>query len=386
MEVSVNVPILRIPFSTSELDEISSGIRDVLASGMLMQGKNAAAFEGEMATLTGARHALATNSGTSALEIIFRALQLEDSSIIIPSNTFFATALAAIHAGARVIFADCSRDDLCIDVDDVARRIHPDTKAVVAVHIGGVISGRMQELIDLCERRGLYLIEDCAHAHGSTFNGRQAGTMGIAGAFSFFPTKVLTCAEGGIVTTGDESLYRRMAVLRDHGKEKVDGQVRHTALGYNWRISELHSVIATQQVRKAARVFAERRQIARWYDARLRDVPGISPLRMPRGVESTYYKYIVFLDPALDRRTIKATMKNDYQVSLTGEVYAETDVCHVQPACAKYPKQVLNAGDAFPNTDWVSRHHACLPLYPTLGESEVQHVVDSLKAVTAVVG
>src|SRR5262249_21616515 len=136
-------------------------------------------------------HAIAVSSGTSALEIILRTVGVDGREVIVPANTFFATAAAAVHAGARVVFADCDPATMAFAPDAVAARLPPQTAAVVAVHIGGLISPAITGVARLCEERGIPLVEDAAHAHGSSLDGRSAGTFGIAGAFSFYPTKVI---------------------------------------------------------------------------------------------------------------------------------------------------------------------------------------------------
>ena len=374
----MKIPILRLPYTTEEMEFIRDGIRDVLESGYLTMGTRVAQFEQAFAAYTGTHYALATNSGTSSLEIVLRALGVQGSSVVVPSNTFMATATAVVHAGGRVVFADCEKDNLQLDPDDLRRKLRPDTKGVIIVHIGGMISPRLDEIKRICDERGLFLFEDAAHAHGASVDGRKAGTLGIAGSFSFYPTKVMTTAEGGIVTTDDKELYERCLILRDHGKENADFNV-HVEFGYNWRFSELHAVLGLQQMKKADAILAERRKIAAWYDERLGDVRGVCPLRVPANVASSYYKYIVFLDEALDRDALKRRMAEEFSVSLTGEVYAQP--LHSQPVFRKYPQTVANdVVDVFPNSEYIAEHHVCLPVYPGLTEPEIDYVVASLKS------
>ena len=375
----MKIPILRLDYSEEEMDAIKKGIESVLKSGYLTMGEKVAEFEKGFAAFTGAKYAIATNSGTSSLEIILRAIGVAGKTIIVPSNTMMASPAAVVHAGGRVIFADCQRENLQLDPKDLKRKLRADTKAVMLVHIGGIISPALEEIKEICGKNGVALIEDAAHAHGATINGKQAGTLALAGSFSFYPTKVLVTAEGGMITTDDKDIYHKAVSLRDHGRAPDDPN-NHVEIGYNWRFSELHAVLGILQMKKAKAILAERRKIAGWYDKKLEGVKGINKVVIPANVQSSYYKYIVFLDEKIERETLKKQLKEKYDVSLTGEVYSHP--CHSQPAFKKYPGTMANdPGDTFPNTEYVARQHICLPLYPGLTEAEIDYVVESLKKV-----
>ncbi len=377
----MKIPILRLDYSEEEIKFIQAGIKDVLKSGYLTMGVKVAEFEKAFAAFTGARYAIATNSGTSSLEIILRAIGVAGKTVIVPSNTMMASPAAVVHAGGRVIFADCQRENLQLDPKDLKRKLRADTKAVMLVHIGGIISPAFDEIKDICSKAGVILFEDAAHAHGATINGKQAGTLTLAGSFSFYPTKVLVTAEGGMITTNDESLYHQAVSLRDHGRAPDDPN-NHVEIGYNWRFSELHAVLGILQMKKVKAILAERRKIAGWYDEKLEGVKGIKKVAIPANIKSSYYKYIVFLDDSIERETVKTKLKEKYAVSLTGEVYSHP--CHSQPAFKKYPATVANApSDTFPQTEYVAKKHICLPIYPGLTEAEIDYVVDSLKKVLA---
>lgn len=397
--MTMKVPIIRIPFSGDDLALIHGETERVAGSGMLSGGKYTQQFEAQFAAFSGARHAIACTNGTTALELIIRALGIEGKAIIVPTNTFLASALAVMHAGNRVIFADSDPDTLSLDVEDVRRRITPDTAAVMTVHIGGIISPTVNALKRLCDERGLVLIEDAAHAHGSTMDGRGAGTIGVAGGFSFFPTKVLTTGEGGMVVTNDVEVARKCSILRNQGKDPAY-QNRISEFGSNHRISEFTAVIGVQQMKKAPKIMEERRAIAAYYDHALGSVQGFRPLVLPENVYSTYYKYVGYLDENIDRAKLKARMREHYGVSLTGEVYA--DLCHTEPIwerytyCGRHHAGAANGGavachqwpgcgcarrqDGFPGADYIARHHVCLPLYPGLSQAELAHVVTALQA------
>ena len=388
------IPILRIPFSDEDVHTLHEGWGQVLESGFLSGGAYTGRFEEIFREFTGAKYAVAVSNGTSALEIIIRALNIEGKSIIVPTNTFLASALVVAHSGNKVIFADSDPETLALDPDDVARRIDDDTAAVMVVHIGGVITPAMDAIRDLCARQGLHLIEDCAHAHGSTIDGTHAGRLGIAGGFSFVPTKTLTTGEGGMVLTDDEEVYKNSLMLRNHGKNPAMGN-KMSEFGYNWRLSEITAVMGVQQMQKAPEILADRRRIARFYDEALQEFHGLRPLVVPANSTSSYYKYIAHLDPVHQRSLVKSTMKEKFGVSLPGEVY--TDLCHLEPVwegytyCGKQrdpegPVQCIrwpgcgcpNSQQSFPGAEYISQHHICLPMYPGLSEDDLSYVIESL--------
>lgn len=376
---SMNIPILRLPYTDEDIEFIKDGIVEVLLSGYLTMGKKVAQFEKAFAEFIGTRHAIGTNSGTSSLEIVMRAIGVEGATVVIPSNTFMATATAVTHAGARIIFTDCQEENLQMDPADLQRKIQPDTRGVILVHIGGMISPNIDEIKRICDENSLFLLEDAAHAHGATIDGRRAGSLGIGGSFSFYPTKVMTTGEGGMVTTDDEEVYRRCLVLRDHGKTNPELNV-HEEFGYNWRFSEFHALLGLQQMKRIESSLEERRRIAMMYDEKLGNLPKVKRLQIPPNIRSSYYKYIVFLDEHIDRDELKTEMKDRYGIHLPGEVYSQP--LHTQPVFRKHSWAVANdPGDSFPQTEYVCEHHLCLPLYLGLTEKEIDYVVDSLARV-----
>lgn len=345
-----------------------------MESGRLTLGQYTKEFEEKYAEYCGCKYAVAVNSGTSALEIPLRCLDVSGGSVIVPTNTFLATAFAVIHAGARVKFADCG-PDLNLDAESLKNSIEPDTKGVVLVHIGGNIPENIAELKEICDDNSLFLLEDAAHAHGSTLDGKHAGTFGIAGSFSFYPTKVITSGEGGMITTNDKSIYDRSQVFRDQGKAGFTANV-HTELGYNWRMSELHAVLGIYQLSRLNEFIPARQKIAQIYDETLSEVPNCKPLSIPENMKSNYYKYIAFLRKADDRQHFKQTLRETYEVFCGGEVYELP--CHLQPVFKNL--YGLSEGD-FPVAEDLCGRHICLPMYPTMSEEEAEHVVRSIKEV-----
>ena len=372
--MKMQIPAARIHFPEEDKKDILAKLGQILATGQLTLGKYGKQFEEEFAQSVDTEYAVAVNSGTSALEIILRALDVAEHSVVVPTNTFFATPAAVLHAGGEVIFGDIT-ENLCLDPQSVERSIRSDTKAVIVVHIGGVVPPQIKDIQEICQARDLFLIEDAAHAHGSTLKGKMAGSFGQAAAFSFYPTKLITSGEGGMITTNDPKVYERSLVFRDQGKQSFYGN-RHTELGYNWRMSEVHAVIGLSQFHRLNEFIENRRKLAGIYDTELRQVSGLTPLSIPSEVKSNYYKYVAILDKGLNRAAIKKGLKEKYNASLSGEVYELP--CHLQPI---FKELVGSANADYPVAEDLCSRMICLPLSAVMTEEEAQYVVDSLRKV-----
>ena len=370
----MNIPAAKIYFPEEDRKELLKQIDGILASGQLTLGKYTKEFEERFAEYVGTKYAIAVNSGTSALEIPLRALDIKGHSVIVPTNTFFATPASVIHAGGEVIFADVT-ENLCIDPERVKEDIRDDTKGVIVVHIGGGIPPQIKEVQEICEDHNLFLIEDAAHAHGSTLDGKKAGGFGDAAAFSFYPTKVMTSGEGGMITTNDEKIYKRALVFRDQGKAGFYGNV-HTEMGYNWRMSEIHAAMGLSQFARLEEFIRDRRRVAKIYDEELKKIDGIIPIKIPSEAKSNYYKYVALLDNGIDRAVIKKKLKEKYGVSLSGEVYELP--CHLQPI---FKDMHGFKEEDFPVAEDVCKRQICLPVFATMTEEQAKYVVDSLKEV-----
>jgi perosamine synthetase len=368
------IPAARIVFSAQDREEILRMIDQSLQSGSLTLGPRTREFEEAFAHRHDVPHAIAVSSGTSALEIIFRILDVKDREVVIPTNTFFATAAAAIHAGGLPRLADVSPDTLALSPSTLEAALTPRTAVVVLVHIGGFITPEIDVIRQMCDDRGIFLVEDAAHAHGASFGGRAAGSFGEAAAFSFYPTKVMTSGEGGMITTGDEQLRDEAVIYRDQGKAGFLGG-DHVRMGYAWRMSELHAAVGLIHLSHLDEAIATRRRVAARYDQELVGLHGCRPLALPADSISNYYKYVVLLDPGIDRAELKRELAERTGVSLSGEVYASP--LHRQPIFADLE------GDSFPVADDVCARHICLPVHSDMTDDEADYVVRSLASVLA---
>jgi perosamine synthetase len=346
-------------------------IDECLQSGRLTLGPYGAELEKAFAQRCQVRYAAAVNSGTSALEIILRAIGVEGREVVVPTNTFYATAGAVRHAGARIRFADCEPESFALDAESLRKTIGPQTAAVIIVHIGGIISPHIGEIRAICDEAGIPLVEDAAHAHGSMLNGKAAGSFGRAAAFSFYPTKVITSGEGGIIVTDDEGIYQEALIYRDQGKEGFTTNF-HVRLGYNWRMSEPHAIIGLAQLRRLDEFIERRNAVAAIYDEGLKALaPTVTAVRPPAGSLCNYYKHIALLD-GVDRAATKKLLREEFGVGLSGEVYDTP--CHLQPVFGDV------ADGPLPKAEDLCARHICLPVSAKMTSDDARYVIESIAA------
>ncbi len=364
------VPAARIQFLPEDRQWIADRIQEVLASGQLTLGRFGREFEEKFAALCGVKYAVAVNSGTSSLEIILRTLGVEGKDVLVPTNTFFATAAAVVHAGGNPVFVDMDPDSFAIRPEDVEKALTARTAGAILVHIGGLVSRRTPELVAFAQRKGIWLVEDAAHAHGSSLAGTSAGAFAHAGSFSFYPTKVMTCGEGGMIVTNDTRLADEARIYRDQGKASFT-QNAHVRLGYNWRMSEPHAIIGLKHLDRLQEMIAERQKIAAIYNHALAHMSNLSTLGVPAGGVCNYYKYIAVLPQKKDRKELKTTLRERYGVSLAGEVYE--DPLHKQPVFADY------ASGSLPVSEDLCARHICLPIFSGMTEEDAHQVIHALE-------
>ena len=232
----------------------------------------------------------------------------------------------------------------------------------------------MPSLVELSKRKGLWLVEDAAHAHGSSFRSRAAGSFGIAGSFSFYPTKVMTSAEGGMIVTNDDRLAEESRIYRDQGKKSF-AENMHVRMGYNWRMSEPHAIIGLKHLQRLPSMIEDRKTVAAVYDRGLKELENLYALEAPRDGICNYYKYIAVMRKARDRKELKALLRARYGISLAGEVYEAP--LHRQPIFEQY------ASGPLPFSEDLCSRHICLPIFSGMRTEEAHQVLRALKEVIA---
>ena len=371
------VPLTDVTMTEEDVE----AVLDCLRSGWLTMGPRTAAFEQALSEWTGATHAAAVSSGTAALHLASLAAGLgPGDEVIVPAFTFVASAGGPRYTGARPVFCDViSPQDFNLDPADVERRITPQTKAVVAVHFCGY-PARVHELAELCDAHGLTLIEDCAQAIGARVDeqGRQAGTVGALGTFSFFSKKQLSVGEGGMVTTADEELDKRVRLLRSHAMTSTTWD-RHRGhdpaydivdIGYNFRLDEPRAALGLSRLSRLAAGLDARRAIVRAYRERLAEVPGVELCFDEQAVErSSHFAFPVLLADRAKRDAFRDELK-DNGIQTTWYPALHT--------FSEYQGQV-SAGD-LPNATSAGERHCALPLSATMTLEDVETVVDAVRS------
>jgi perosamine synthetase len=289
------------------------------------EGELVAEFESAWAGWNGLPAVAFSNWSGAALAVLEYA-DVRGETVLCPSNTFMAAPLAIEHAGGGVEFVDCNRDDLCMSFEDFeAKALRHEPRAALLVHVGGHIAFEVERIAEFCRAHGIYLIEDCAHAHGGEWHGRRAGTWGDAGVWSFTATKTISTGEGGMVVSHDPALIEFARSYRNYGKPGYD------VAGLNFRMNEFTAALGVVQVDRLDEIVAWKNEAVREFlDPRFE-----ARVRLPPGMVSGFYKYIVF-EP-IERST--------------GKVYDTP--CH----------RILGHDVDLPNSDWVAENHWCVPLY-----------------------
>jgi dTDP-4-amino-4,6-dideoxygalactose transaminase len=363
---TVEAPFLDLTVAHHELrPRLVAAFERVLDSGRYMSGEEVARFEAGLAAYIGADHAVAVASGTAALHLALLAAGVgRGDEVILPPNTFFATAEAVIAAGATPVFADVDPDTALIDPAAVESAIGARTAAVIAVHLYGQ-PANVDRLSHIAETHGLFLLEDAAQALGASWAGRPVGVLGHAAALSFYPTKNLGgLGEGGGVTTNDRALAQRVSMLRNHGEAAKNV---HEVVGFNERLDELRAALLAVKLEQVDRCIDDRRRSVGRYVRLLSEIEGVRAMATAPEARPAPHLMVVRVDrrddalAALRARGIPAA------------VHYPTPI-HLQPA---FRALGLRPG-SMPNAERLARSVLSLPLYPGMRDEQVTAAVDAL--------
>jgi len=360
-------------------EEEWQALREPLESGWLTQGPKVAQFEKAFAARHGAKHAFAATSCTTALHLILAAMEIgPGDEVIVPAFTWIATANVVLYCGATPVFVDIDPATFNIDPAKIKSRISKKTRAIIAVHLFGLCAD-MDAIAAAAP--GVPIIEDAACASGAAYQGRHAGTLGLAAAFSFHPRKSITTGEGGMVTTADAGLAQRVNSLRNHGAE-ISEEVRHAAarpyilsdfnlLGFNYRMTDLQGAVGLVQLKKLDRYIDERQ---RWADYYRRELSGISWLRLPEvpaGYRHGWQSYVCMVKGV--RNDIMETLLQRGVNTRPG-----THAVHL----LKYSRERFGLKPAdFPVAREADAQSMAIPLHNRMAEDDYRHVVRALREV-----
>ncbi|MBX3308854.1 MAG: DegT/DnrJ/EryC1/StrS family aminotransferase [Cryobacterium sp.] len=352
-----------IPAARPEIGEDERAAVDrVLRSGMLAQGPEVAAFESEFAAIVGGRRCIALNSGTSALHLAFLAGGVgPGDEVIVPSFSFAATANAVSLTGATPVFVDIETDYFSIDPAAVEAAITPRTRAIMPVHLYGHPSD-LVALKAIADRHDLQIYEDAAQAHAASVDGIPVGAWGVAGSFSFYPTKNMMSGEGGMITTGSEQLERQARMLRNQGMER---RYENEVIGFNMRMTDIHAAIGRVQLSKLAGWTAKRQANAAFLNENLTGV--VTPPTAP-GAVHVYHQYTVrIVDHDRDAFAEELSKRG-----VGNGVYYPTPI-------HRLPSFGLDLD--LPVTERVAGEVLSLPVYPSLTDDELATIVETVNAV-----
>ena len=374
-----------IPYGRQSIDEEDiQAVVGVLRSDWLTTGPKVDEFEGAFANFVGAKYAVAVCNGTAALHAAIYALGIEPGDeVIVPAMTFAATANCVVFQGATPVFIDVDPETLLINPSQIEAKITSRTKAIIAVDYTGHPAD-YDELISISKQHGIALVADSCHALGATYKGRPVGSVADLSTFSFHPVKHITTGEGGMITTDDLELAKRMRMFRNHGIT-TDHRQREALgswfyemvdLGYNYRLTDFQCALGIRQLRKLPEWLERRREIARCYDEAFAELSAVSPLRVEKDVVHAYHLYVV----RLDLKQLQAD-RADIFAGLRSEgigVNVHYIPVHLHPF---YRKRFGTGSGLCPEAEAAYEQIISLPIYSNMSDASVDEVIKAVHKV-----
>ncbi len=360
-----------IPMSAPDISEEDvQAVADVVRSGRLALGPKTEEFERLVADYVGTSHAVAVSSGTTALHLVVRALGIgPGDEVLVPSFTFAASANVILYERATPVFVDIEPDTYNLDPEDLARKITPRTKAILAVDVFGH-PAEWDAILAIAGRQGLRVIDDACEALGAEYRGRKLGGFGDAATFAFYPNKQMTTGEGGVVVTDDAELASLCRSLRNQGRGEMGSWLEHERLGYNYRMTEMSAALGVSQLARIETLLAKRDRVARMYSERLSGLDFVRPPAVRSHVRMSWFVYVVTLGPGLHRDRVMAALAEQ---GIPSRGYFSP--VHLQP----YIRALLGTREGMlPVTEEAARRTVALPFHGNMTEDEVAQVVEAL--------
>jgi len=367
--MSFNIPIFRLKFSPLFRFKFLRGAWDILSSDRpLGESKYVKEFETKFSQLVGSQYSVTCSNGTTAIELALKSIDVKGKKVVCPSNTFFATTVAIENAGGEIVLVDCEKDTFSLSYTHLKKIITTNKiGAVVIVHIGGIISKDISKIVSLCKKNNIPLIEDAAHAQGSQIENFTAGTIGDVSCFSFFPTKVMTTGEGGMVTTNNPEIYEKVESLKNFGRDNKNAGVIINPEGNNFKVHEFTGLMGSLECDRVLSRIERRTFLLHRYEKNLEGTK-FKVITQKEG-RCSYYKCIL-LSP-YDTEELRQWCKEN-NITLTGEVY-KIPVHHQPLYKDRFDSTELK------NTNYIANKHICPPLYPELHSEEVDYICNVLK-------
>lgn len=365
-------------FPEDDKAEILEAWKGILDSGMFIQGKYVEEFEKLFAKYCGTKHAIATNSGATSLEVMIRASGLEGGKIIVPTQTFVASISAIVRSNNTPVIADIDPVTQILTLDIIKEYVNEDTIGVMLVHMAGMLPPDYSEIKEYCDANNLLLFEDASHAVGARIDSTMAGNLGKAAAFSLFATKIITSGEGGIITTNDDEFAEQCRILRNHGSVRnpsevlgLDYGVNCTIASSNYRMTETAAVVGITQIKRVDEFVDKRNEIADTYkrilNSSILEVPDV-----PDNMTMTWWQYIVALPKGTTlemRTTFLKRLLDEYDIPTANAYWP---ACHAQPAFESYVDR------EYPVSEELLLRHFSLPMYVEMDIEQAEYVANSV--------
>ncbi|MBI2443578.1 MAG: DegT/DnrJ/EryC1/StrS family aminotransferase [Candidatus Levybacteria bacterium] len=340
----------------------------VLESGMLAQDKEVKAFEEAFADYIGVKHAVATSSGSTALHLTLLAAGINPGSSVITSPlSFIASSNAILFAGGKPVFADIDERTYTIDPKRIEQVITKHTRAILPVDIYG-LPANMDEILRIAKKHNLLVIEDACQAHGAKIGKKKAGSFGLAGCFSFYPTKNMTTGEGGIITTNDTSLARKVRLLRNQGAEI---KYHHKIVGYNFRMTEIAAAIGREQLKKLEARNRKRQQNAAFLTKHLANIPGIITPLVPEYYTHALHQYTILV-------TNPYPLTRDELMNYLARRRIGSGIYYPVPLHRQEAYKTFRFG-SFPVTEKVTKEILSIPVHPGLSQKDLNYIVETIQ-------
>ncbi len=364
--MSYKIPFVNYPLHYQRLKgEVDAAITEALSRGDLILRDQLRQFEGNIASFVRVKYAVGVNSGTDALYLSLRAAGVgHGDEVITVAHTFVATVAVIVHCGAKPILVDVG-EDFNMNMELVEEAITPRTKAIIPVHLNGRLCD-MERLMSMAQKHHLLIIEDAAQALGASFDGREAGSFGLTGCFSFYPAKILGGAgDGGIVVTNDEEIAERICLLRDHGQQRATGEI--LCFGFNSRLDNLQAAILDVKLRHLSSWIERRRELATFYERGLAELPQVKTPPPPE--QGRYFDvYTNYVIRAEERDRLVGYLKEcGIEVLISWHI-----PMHHHKALG------LNHFH-LPETEKISQEVVSLPLYPEISDEQVEFVIECVR-------
>ena len=358
-------------FPKEDIANIASDISEALQEGKLRNGKNLRDFERGIAEYLCIRNAIAMDSDSSAFETVLNYFGAKNREVVVCTNSFISVPNSVLYSGGRVVFADIRGETLSMDPGSLQESISKDTCGVIVTHIAGFPNPDLKQIIEICRKNNLFLIEDATHAIGATVNGQKAGTFGDAAVFAFTPTKVLTTGEGGMLVTNNDDLSEYARRFSYYGSGP--GKTNFVNLGRHMMMPEISAILGLYQLRRIEEFVARRNEIAKTYNESFDRLISVSTVKCSSDSRSSYYKYPLTLGYNVDRAKFTQSLKDSHVE--TGSVFYPP--CHLQTV---YQKICGSRKPYLPISENVLARTITLPMHVDLTEEDVRYVSESVSA------